>query len=170
MEKTVANRALMAARLRWVLVIGLLVANVVFFALGAIAGFVGGDLVHWGNGAGGLGGWASRSTDYFSIVVGLAAGVATFREGRSIRVSFAVGVTGLLIGAGFFFGGHLADPCDNGWWDAATLNGEPMLCWLGGIATRFHLLLHGILGGLSAAVAAFIYRRHNLITWQFPKS
>ena len=167
MVSTVAKNA---ERLRWLLVIGLLAANVVFLTLGVIAAAVGGDLTDWGNGAGGLNGWADLSMTFFSLTVGLAAAVATFRERRSILLAVAVFATGLLVGTGFLIGGHLADPCANGWWDTATRVGNTRLCHYprGDIAERFHLLLHGTFGVLSAGAAAFIYRRKNLFTWRFP--
>ena len=169
MQSTDPNRTLVAARLRWLLVMGLLAANVAFFTLGAIAAAVGGDLSEWGKGPGGLGGWADFSMTLFSFSVGLAAAVATFRERRSILVAGAVFATGLLVGTGFLTGGHLADPCDRGWWDGASAIGDAPLCdSLGDIALRFHLLLHGIFGVLSAGAAAFIYRRKNLFVWWPP--
>ena len=61
-----------APRLRWVLVVGLLAANLLVFVLGVIAAAVGGGLSDWGNGAGGLGGWANELMTYFSLLVGFA--------------------------------------------------------------------------------------------------
>ncbi len=164
MPKKLTNTA---ERWRWLLVVGLLAANVVFLALGAIAAAVGGDLTDWGNGLGGLNGWADLSMTLFSLTVGLAAAVATFLERRSILVAVAVFATGLLVGTGFLIGGHLADPCANGWWDTATRVGNTRLCHYprGDIAERFHLLLHGSTGVLTAGIAAVIYRRANLIVW-----
>ena len=49
-----ARSSTTAPRLRWVLVVGLLVANSLFFALGVLAAVVGGSLSDWGKGAGGL--------------------------------------------------------------------------------------------------------------------
>jgi hypothetical protein len=162
-----------AARLRWLLVVGLLVANVVLLAMGSLAAALGGGLSSWGNGAGGLNGWADLSQTIFSLVIGVAAGVATFREGRAIPVAVAVFATGLLIGVGYLIGGHLMDPCDRGWWDARSRIGDQPLCERFGLElsvhTRFHLLLHATLGVLSCAVAVVLYRRTRLIGWWPPE-
>ena len=95
-----ARRSATAPRLRWLLVIGLLAANLVFFAMGVVAAVAGGDLSDWGSGAGGLGGWANELMTYFSFLIGLAAAIATFRERRAVLVSVAVFATGLLISTG----------------------------------------------------------------------
>jgi hypothetical protein len=171
LEKADTRRFITAARLRWLLVVGLLAANVVFFAMGSLAAAVGGGLTDWGNGAGGLGGWADGSITIFSIVVGIAAGLATFREGRSIPVAMAVLVTGLLIGVGFLEGGHLVDPCARGWWDFSNTVGDTRLCSTrGDIDERFHLLLHASIGVLAASIAAFVYRRRSLFGWWPPEA
>lgn len=170
---TETPRSTFAARLRWLLVVGLLVANVVLLAMGAIAAAFGGELTSWGNGAGGLDGWADLSQTIFSLAVGVAAGIATFREGRAIPIAVAVFATGLLIGTGYLIGGHLVDPCDRGWWDARNRIGDQPLCerfgFELGIHTRFHLLLHATLGVPSAAIAALLYRRTKLIGWWPPE-
>ena len=162
-----------AARLRWSLVVGLLAANVVMLAMGSFAAAFGGELTSWGNGAGGLDGWADLSQTIFSLVVGVAAGIATFREGRAIPIAFAVFATGLLIGIGYLIGGHLVDPCDRGWSDARSRVGDQPLCERFGLElnvhTRFHLLLHASLGVLSSAVAALLYRRTRLFGWWPPE-
>jgi len=154
----------MSARLRWLLVVGLLTANVVWFVMGSIAGIVGGGLTDWGKGPGGLGGWADYSMTLFSLVVGSAAAIATFRRRRSVMLAVAVFLTGFLIGGGFLTLAHLLDPCDRGWWDYFTTIGDTRLCRAdGAIADRFHLVHHAIFGVTSAAIAVFIYRRRNLI-------
>ena len=163
-----------AARLGWLLVVGLLVANVVLLAMGSLAAAFGGELTSWGNGAGGLDGWADLSQTIFSLVVGVAAGIATFREGRAIPIAVAVFATGLLIGTGYLIGGHLVDPCDRGWWDAGSRVGDQPLCERFGqlglaVNTRFHLLLHATLGVLSSGVAVLLYRRTRLIGWWPPE-
>lgn len=161
------------ARLRWLLVVGLLVANGVLLVMGSLAAAFGGDLTGWGNGAGGLDGWADLSQTIFSLVVGVAAGIATFREGRAIPVAVAVFASGLLIGTGYLIGGHLVDPCDRGWWDASSRIGDQTLCErFGGelaVHTRFHLLLHATLGVVSAAATVVLYRRTRLIGWWPPE-
>ena len=161
-------RGLVAARLRWLLIVGLVVANLVFFALGVIAAVVGGDLAILGRGAGGLDGWADLSITFFSLTIGLAAAIATFRERRSILGAFGVFATGILVGVGFLNVAHLADPCVRGWFDAASTFDNSSLCGGGDIAQRFHLLLHGAFGALSAGVAAVIYRRRSLFAWWPP--
>jgi len=45
------QRSATASRLRWLLVVGLLVYNLVLLALEAIAAAVGGELSDWGSGA-----------------------------------------------------------------------------------------------------------------------
>jgi hypothetical protein len=165
-----ARRSIMAPRLRWLLVIGLMAANLVVFAMGVLAAVVGGGLSDWGNGAGGLGGWADLSMTFFSFLIGLAAAIATFKERRAVLVSGAVFATGLLISTGFLEFGHLMDPCDRGWWDSSTTVGGERLCSpYGDIAVRFHLLLHGASGVLAAILAAVIYRRKNLFAWWPPE-
>ena len=82
-----ARSSTTAPRLRWVLVVGLLVANSLFFALGVLAAVLGGSLSDWGEGAGGLGGGANELMTYFSFLVGFAAAIATFRERRAVLVS-----------------------------------------------------------------------------------
>jgi hypothetical protein len=151
-------------KLRFLLVGGLLAGTVVLFVMGSISGIVGGGLTDWGSGAGGLGGWADLSMTFFSLVVGLAAAVATFRARRSTRLAIAVFFTGLLIGVGYLNLAHLGDPCARGWWDASTTIGPTRLCApRGDIADRFHLLLHGLFGVASAGLAVFIYRRKGLL-------
>jgi hypothetical protein len=155
-----------AERLRWLLVMGLLAANLVLLAMGLTAGIVGGELTTWGSGAGGLDGWADLSQTLFSLVVGGAAAVATYRERHSILVAVAVFLTGILIGVGYLVAAHIADPCELGWWDSATAIGDTSLCDShGGVAQRFHLLLHATFGALSAGIAAVIYRRADLFVW-----
>lgn len=171
MENTGSRRSATAARTRWLLVIGLLALNLAFLAMGSLAAVVGGALTDWGSGAGGLGGWADGSITIFSIVVGIAAGVATAREGRSIPVVLAVLATGLLIGVGFLAGGHLFDPCDRGWWKfSTTIGGTPLCSTRGDIAQRFHLLLHALLGVSTALIAVFVYRRRGLFQWWPPEA
>ena len=169
-----SHRATTAARLRWVLVVGLLAANVVFFSMGLLAAVVGGRLTSWGNGAGGLNGWADLSQTIFSLTVGLAATIATFRDTRRIPIALAVLATGLLIGFGYLTGGHLVDPCDRGWWGPDSRIGSQPLCERFGaglsINTRFHLLLHATLGVLSAVVAAVLYLRTSLVAWWPPEA
>lgn len=124
----------------------------------------------WGNGAGGLDGWADGLETIFSLVVGAAAGIATIREGRSIWLAIGVGITGLLIGVGYLFVGHLVDPCDRGWWDSSTRFGDTAACaGRGDIAEQYHLLLHAILGVISAGVAALVYRHWRLFGWWRPE-
>ena len=168
---------MIAVNLRRLLVLGLLAGTLVLFAMGSLAAVAGGGLSDWGKGAGGLGGWADLSITFFSLGVGSAAGIATFREGRSKAVSVAVFATGLLVGVGFLMGGHLLDPCARGWLDFGDRLGDALLCNSrsiapfsapstasgGDIATRFHLLLHATTGVVSASVAVFIYRRKNLL-------
>lgn len=161
-----SRRSTLAARLRWLLVVGLLCANAVWLSMGVIAAAFGGSFTDWGSGAGGLGGWPDLSQTIFSLLVGLAAAITTFRAGRRIRVAVIVFATGLLIGTVYLVGAHLADPCDRGWWDFDTKVGGARLCSSQGeIAQRFHLLLHGIAGVLAAAVAATLFRRTHLISW-----
>ena len=151
-------------KLRWLLVVGLLAGTAVLFVMGSISGIVGGGLTDWGKGAGGLGGWADLSMTFFSLVVGLAAAVATFRARRSVRLAIAVFFTGLLIGVGYLYLAHLGDPCDRGWWNASSTIGTTRLCApRGDIADRYHLLLHGLFGVVSAGIAVFIYRRKGLL-------
>ena len=165
-EPTDSKRSTLAARLRWLLVVGLLCANAVWFTMGLVAAAFGGSLTNWGSGAGGLGGWPDLSHTIFSFVVGLAAATATFRAERRIRVAVVVFGTGLLIGTAYLVGAHLADPCDRGWWDFDSELGGARLCSSEGeIAQRFHLLLHGTTGVLAAAVAATLFRRTRLIGW-----
>jgi len=155
-----------AERLRWLLVMGILAANLVLVAMGLAAGIVGGELTKWGSGAGGLDGWADLSQTLFSLVVGGAAAVATYRERRSLLVAVAVFFTGLLIGVGYLVAAHIADPCVRGWWDSVTAIGDTSLCDSHGeIAQRFHLLLHATFGVLSAGIAAVIYRGAGLFVW-----
>lgn len=167
------RRSTTAARLRWLLVVGLLAANLLLLAMGLLAAGVGGGLTDWGSGAGGLGGWTDGLMTIFSVAVGFAAGVATFKEGRSIPVALTVMVTGLLIGVGYLIVAHLVDPCVNGWWDANSQIGSQPLCERFGSElnshTRFHLLLHAIVGVLSAWVAALIYRWRKLFAWWPPE-
>lgn len=159
-----------APRLRWLLVIGLLTANLLVFAMGVLAAVAGGSLSEWGEGAGGLDGWANELMTYFSFLIGLAAAVATFRERRAVLVSTAVFATGLLISTGFLEIGHVLDPCARGWWDFSTTVGDERLCSTQGeIAVRFHLLLHGASGALAATIAAVIYKRTNLFGWWPPE-
>jgi hypothetical protein len=170
MQVDSARASPIAARLRWLLVIGLLAANLLLFALGSLAAVVGRGLSDWGDGAGGLDGWANELTTYFGYLVGLAAAIATFRERRKVLVAVAVFATGPLISTGFLDAAHLLDPCARDWWDLTTTVGETPVCSVGGeIAVRFHLLLHGIFGVLAAAVAAVIYKRTNLINWWPPE-
>ncbi len=153
---------MIAVKLRRLLVLGLLAWTLVLFAMGSLAAVVGGGLSDWGKGAGGLDGRADSYMTFFSLGVGLAAGIATFRERRSIAVSVAVFATGLLVGVGFLVGGHLLDPCDRGWLAFGDKVGDALLCSRrGDIATRFHLLLHAAPGVMSAGVAVWIYRRKN---------
>ncbi len=153
---------MIAVKLRRLLVLGLLAWTLVLFAMGSLAAVVGGGLSDWGKGAGGLGGWADLSITLFSLGVGSAAGIATFRERRSIAASVAVFATGFLVGVGFLEGGHLLDPCVRGWWDFGTKVGDARLC-LDDIAVRFHLLLHATTGVTSASVAVLIYRRKTFL-------
>lgn len=156
---------MIAVNLRRLLVLGLLAGTLVLFAMGSVAAVAGGELAKWGSGAGGLDGWADLSMTLFSLGVGLAAGIATYREGRSRAVSIAVFATGLLVGVGYLVGGHLLDPCVRGWWGFGDKVGEALLCDSSGdIALRFHLLLHATTGVLSAGVAVLIYRRKNLLS------
>jgi hypothetical protein len=165
------TRSTRAARLRWLLVVGLLAANVVLLVMGLLAAVFGGRLTGWGNGAGGLDGWADGLETIFSLVVGAAAGIATIREGRSIWLAIGVGITGLLIGVGYLFVGHLVDPCDRGWWDSSTRFGDTAACaGRGDIAEQYHLLLHAILGVISAGVAALVYRHWRLFGWWRPEA
>lgn len=165
-----ARASTVAARLRWLLVMGLLAANLFLFAMGSVAAVVGGGLSDWGKGEGGLGGWANELPTYFGYLVGLAASIATFRERRKVLVSVAVFATGPLISTGFLDAGHLLDPCARGWWDLLSTVGDAPLCSVQGeIAIRFHLLLHGAFGALAAAVAAVIYKRTGLIDWWPPE-
>jgi hypothetical protein len=155
-----------AAKLRWLLVIGLLAANLVSFAMGSLAAVIGRGLSEWGNGAGGLGGWANEAMTFFSYLVGFAAAIATFRERHTILLPAAVFATGLIISTGFLDLAHLADPCARDWWDFSTTVGDTRMCSPNGdIAVRFHLLLHGTFGVLTAAAATAIYRRRNLFEW-----
>jgi hypothetical protein len=155
-----------AERLRWLLVMGILAANLVLLAMGLAAGMVGGELTRWGLGAGGLDGWADLSQTLFSLVVGGAAAVATYLERRSILVTVGVFFTGILIGVGYLMAAHTFDPCVLGLWDSATAIGDISLCDSHGeIAQRFHLLLHATFGVLSAGIAAVIYRREDLFVW-----
>ena len=166
----VASGSATAPRLRWVLVVGLLVANLVLFLLGVLAAVAGGGLSDWGDGAGGLDGWPNDLMAFFSYPIGLAAAIATFRERRVVLVSVAVFATGLLISTGFLEVGHLLDPCARGWWDdSSTVGDEPLCSIQGEIAVRFHLLLHGASGLLAATVAAVIYRRARLFEWWPPE-
>jgi len=165
-----SQRTATAFRLRWLLVVGLLVINLVLLVLGLLAAVFGGGLTDWGSGAGGLGGWADGSMTIFSLSFGLAAGIATFRSGGSIRLSVIVFATGILVGVGFLTGGHLLDPCDRGWWDFNSKAGDTRLCSArSDIALRFHLLLHAIVGTASAIVALALYRGRGLIGWWPPE-
>lgn len=168
---------MIAIKLRRLLVLGLLAGTLVLFAMGLLAAAVGGELSKWGSGAGGLDGRADLSLTIFSLVVGLAAGIATFREGRSKAISVAVFATGLLEGGGFLVGGHLVDPCARGLLVFGDKVGDAFLCSSrtiasfsepatasgGDIAQRFHLLLHATTGVMSAGIAVFTYRRMNLL-------
>ncbi len=157
------RRSTTAARLRWLLVIGLLAANLFLFAMGSLAAIRGGGLSDWGSGAGGLGGWPNEFMTYFSFVIGLAAGIATFRERRTILVAVGVFATGLIISTVFLDVAHLVDPCARNWWDFSTTVGDTRMCSpQGEVAVRFHLLLHGAFGALAAGTAAVIYQRKNL--------
>jgi hypothetical protein len=170
MQADAARASTIAARLRWLLVVGLLAANLLLFAMGSLAAVVGRGLSDWGDGAGGLGGWANELMTYFSYLVGLAAAIATFRERRTVLVAVAVFATGPLIGTGFLDAAHLLDPCARGWWDFSTTVGDTRVCSAQGeIAVRFHLLLHGAFGVLAAAAAAVIYKRTNLFSWWPPE-
>ena len=158
------RRSTLAARLRWLLVAGLLCANTAWLTMGLVAAAFGGSLTAWGRGPGGLGGWPDLSQTIFSLLVGLAASIATFSAGRRVRVAVVVFATGLLIGTAYLVGAHLADPCTRGWWDFGTTLGGARLCSSHGeIAQRFHLLLHGVAGVVAAAIAATLYRRTRLI-------
>lgn len=95
---------MIAVNLRRLLVLGLLAGTLVLFAMGSVAAVAGGELAKRGSGAGGLDGWADLSMKLFSLGVGLAAGIATYREGRSRAVSIAVFATGLLVGVGYLGG------------------------------------------------------------------
>ena len=164
------SRSTAAPRLRWLLVVGLLVANICFLALGALAAIAGGSYADLGSGAGGLGGWANELMSYFAILVGLAAAVTTVREGRSVLVGVAVFATGILVATGFLEVGHLLDPCARGWWGrTTTVGGAPLCSAQGEIALRFHLLLHGGSGVLAAGVAVAIHRRARLFEWWPPE-
>jgi hypothetical protein len=166
-----SQRSVTAFRLRWLLVIGLLLINLALLAMGSLAAAVGGGLSDWGRGAGGLDGWADGSMTIFSLTIGLVAGTATFRSGGSIRLSVIVFATGLLVGIGFLTGGHLLDPCDRGWWDFSSKAGGTRLCSArGDIALRFHLFLHAIVGTASATVALALYRARDLFGWWPPES
>lgn len=168
---------MIAVKLRRLLVLGVLAGYLVLFAMGSIAAVAGGELSAWGNGAGGLDGRADSYVTFFSLGVGLAAGIVTYRQGRSRAVSVAVFATGLLVSIGYFFGGHLLDPCARGWLVFGDTVGDAFLCSSrtiasfsepvtasgGDIATRFHLLLHATTGVLSASVAVWIYRWKNLL-------
>jgi hypothetical protein len=170
-EVKATQREATAARLRWLLVVGLLAANVVLLAMGLLAAAFGGRLTSWGSGAGGLDGWADLSQTMFSLVVGVLAGIATIREGRSIWLAAGVGITGLLIGTGYLLLSHLVDPCARGWWDSSTSFGDTAACaGAGDIAERFHLLLHAVFGVISAGVAALIYRHRRLFGWWPPEA
>ncbi|MDH5521405.1 MAG: hypothetical protein OEZ14_12830 [Acidimicrobiia bacterium] len=163
------QRSATAAKLRWLLVVGLLVANLLLFAMGSVAAIRGGELSDWGSGAGGLGGWPNEFMTYFSFVIGLAAGIATFRERRTILVAVGVFATGLIISTVFLDVAHLVDPCARNWWDFSTTVGDTRMCSpQGEVAVRFHLLLHGAFGALAAGMAAVIYRRKNLFDWWPP--
>lgn len=158
-----------APRLRWLLVIGLLVVNLLLLAVGSLAAIRGGALSDWGSGAGGLGGWPNEFMTYFSFAIGLAAGIATFKERRTFLVAVGVFATGLIISTVFLDVAHLADPCARNWWDFSTKVGNARMCSpQGDIAVRFHLLLHGAFGVLAAGTAAVIYRRKNLFDWWPP--
>jgi hypothetical protein len=162
-------RSATAANLRWLLVIGLLAANLLLFAMGLLAAILGRGLSDWGRGAGGLGGWANEFMTYFSFVIGLAAGIATFRERRKVLVAVAVFVTGLIISTVFLDIAHIVDPCARNWWDFSTTLGDTRVCsGQGDVAVRFHLVLHGAFGALAAGTAAVIYRRKNLFEWWPP--
>jgi hypothetical protein len=155
-----------AAKLRWLLVVGLLAASLVSFAMGSLAVVIGRGLNDWGKGAGGLGGSVNEFMTYFSYVVGLAAAIATFKERHTILVPTAVFATGLIISTGFLDLAHLADPCVRGWWDFSTNVGDTRMCSASGeIADRFHLVIHGTFGVLAAGAATAIYRRRNLFEW-----
>jgi hypothetical protein len=168
---TQAREWTLPANLRWLLVVGLLAANLLFLAMGLLAAGVGGGLSNWGDGAGGLGGWPNEFMTFFSYLVGLAAAITTFMERRSVLLSVAVFATGLLISTVFLDVAHLADPCARGWWDFTTTMGDTRLCApQGDINVRFHLLLHGAFGLFAAVVAAVIYRRKNLFNWWPPAS
>jgi hypothetical protein len=159
-----SQRSVAAFRLRWLLVVGLLVINLVLLVMGSLAALVGGGLTDWGSGAGGLGGWADGSMTIFSLTFGLAAGTATFRAGGSIRLSVIVFATGILVGIGFLTGGHLLDPCARGWWEFNSKTGDTRLCSARhDIALQFHLLLHAIVGTASAVLALALYRGRDLI-------
>lgn len=165
-EVTRDQKSTTAAKLRWLLVVGLLAANLVLFAMGFIAAVIGHGLSDWGSGAGGLGGWANEFMTYFSFLVGFAAAIATFSERHTILVAVGVFATGLIISTGFLDLAHLADPCARDWWDFSTTVGDTRMCSPNGdIAVRFHLLLHGTFGVLTAAAATAIYRRRNLFEW-----
>ena len=158
-----------AVTLRWTLVMGLLAWNLLLLAMGSLAAAAGGELSDWGKGAGGLGGWADLSMTIFSFAVGLPAAIATFRENRSIPIAVGVFATGLLVGIGYLEGGHLVDSCARGWWDSLTqVRGTRPCSSRGDIAVRFHLLLHAILGVVSAGMALVIYRRRNMFGWWPP--
>ena len=161
-----SQKSTTAAKLRWLLVVGLLAANLVLFAMGFLAAVVGRGLSDWGSGAGGLGGWANEFMTYFSFLVGFAAAIATFRERHTILLAVSVFATGLIISTAFLDLAHLADPCARDWWDFSTTVGDTRMCGPHGeIDVRFHLLLHGTIGLLAAGTAAVIYRRRNLFEW-----
>ncbi len=165
-RRTEGHKSTLAAMLRWLLVVGLLAGNLALLAMGLLAAAVGGGLTVWGSGAGGLDGWPDLSMTVFSLVVGVAAAAATYRERRSILIAVAVLATGFLIGTVYLMVAHLADPCDRNWWDSATTVGDTPLCSpFGDIAERFHLLLHATFGALAASAAALIYRRKSLFDW-----
>jgi hypothetical protein len=161
-----ARKSTTAARLRWLLVVGLLAASLVSFAMGSLAAVIGRGLSDWGKGAAGLGGWVNEFMTFFSYVVGLAAAIATFRERHTILLPTAVFATGLIISTGFLDLAHLADPCVRGWWVFSTTVGDTRMCSASGeIAIRFHLVLHGTFGVLAAGAATVIYRRRYLFEW-----
>ena len=68
-ESAASKSATLAARLRWLLVVGLLFANTVWFTMGLVAAAFGGSLTGWGSGAGGLGGWPDLSQTIFSLLL-----------------------------------------------------------------------------------------------------
>jgi hypothetical protein len=164
-EVSATQKSTTATKLRWLLVVGLLAANLAFFGMGCLAAVVGRGLGDWGNGAGGLGGYANEFMTYFSFVAGLAAAIATFKERHTVLLAVAVFATGLIVSTAFLDLAHLADPCARGWWGFSATIGDTRLCSPHGeIAVRFHLL-HGAFGVLAAGVAAVIYRRGYLLEW-----